>query len=88
MRQGNDATGTNQRETSSTGTHASVVRVAVMSAGSLLLLLPLLFLLNIGASAADSKPIAAQSAYVDATTDPAAGAADCTTASIVPVSEC
>ena len=60
-----------------------ILRVIASAAGGFLLLLPLLFMLNIGASAADGKSSPAPSS-----SNPEAAAADCTTMSNVPVSEC
>ena len=63
-----------------------IVRVIASAAGGLLMLLPLLFMLNIGASAADGK----SSPMLDtpASSTPEATAADCTTMTNVPISEC
>jgi hypothetical protein len=60
-----------------------IVRIAAAVLGSFLILLPLLFLLNSGAAAAEGKGRAAPETHT-----PAAAAADCATAGNVPVAEC
>lgn len=72
-----------QQRFASNQSMGGILRVIVSAAGGFLLLLPLLFMLNIGASAADGKQAPAPS-----NRNPEAAAADCTTMSNVPVSEC